>query len=240
LGLPTRRAASPAWTAVGIAIVIIMAAIIGYAAKFGRISNSSQPEVINTPIRPPKTDLVPVVMPNAPVVKPTIPVADSKIVNSPVPPTQAYPKADEELKSMVAEKAKWGPRLVSLKQDAVSKVTTVVFSWPEGEDEHDIATDLAKTILEITPDPETIILRGTRKDKLIYQVEVPRDKYDETQTDDWQQKNTTPDAWVAYVLTNELYGKAVTDALNAAPPVDPPAAAAEEKLPAKDGGAEKG
>jgi tetratricopeptide (TPR) repeat protein len=248
LGLPMTKTANPTWTAVGLAMVVIMASVIGYAIRFGRINTPGKPEVINTPIRPVRTDLMPAVLPqDSSKLKPITPTIDPKITNSPVPPATAPPKDDNELKELVVQKAKWGPRLVSIKQDLVSKITTVVFAWPEGEDEHEIASDLAKTILEVTPDPDSIILRGTRADKLIYQVEVPRDKYAETQSDDWLQKNTAPDAWIAYVLTNELYGKAVTDAINAAqtaqanPTGDAPASSgssappADEK-PAKEGG----
>jgi tetratricopeptide (TPR) repeat protein len=215
LGLPSRRSSTPTWSVFGVAVVVVMAACLGYAIRYGHLGN--QPDlqpVVNTPIKAEKSDIVPVAM-TTEQQHPKVNIAPAAAAqNSPVPPPTA-PKDDQELKDLVAQKSKWGPRLISIKQDMLSKVTTVVFAWPEGESEREIGSDLAKTLLDLTPDPETIILRAMRKDKLMYQAEVSRDKYAETQTDDWQQKAASPDAWIDYVLTNELYGKALAEAIAA-------------------------
>jgi tetratricopeptide (TPR) repeat protein len=217
LGLPKQRVSTPTWTITGITIVILMAICLGYAIRYGRIGDNSQPQVIDTPIRAGKMDVVPVNLPQDTLhPKSSAPILDNHPLNSPVPPVSTIPKDDQELQDIVAHKSKWGPRLISIKQDMLTKITTVVFSWPEGENEREIGSDLAKTVLESTPDPSTIILRAMRKDKLMYQAEVSRDKYDETQTDEWQQQAASPDAWIDYILTNELYGKAIAEANQAA------------------------
>jgi len=81
----------------------------------------------------------------------------------------------------------------------------------DGVDVRVEGADFAKTIFQVTQDPETVMLRAVKKDKLVYQAEVPRDLYEETLTDKWQQTSPEPDAWMDYVLTNELWAKSFPD-----------------------------
>jgi len=210
LGLPDSPKAGYSWKFAGAAVVIIMAAVLGYAIRFGKIGNYVEPQVVQTPIRATPETVVPVILSTAG----KSPRGGLAVVGSNLPPDHTatpmvYPKDDHELTEEVVAKSKYGVRLISLAQDLKTKITTVTYSSVEGEDVRVVGADLAKTIFELTEDPETVMLRAFKGKKPVYQAEVPRDLYAETLTDDWQQKATVPDAWVSYILTNELWEKAL-------------------------------
>jgi len=211
LGLPAARTSAPTWTLVGGAIVLIMAAGLGYAIRFGRLGSTPQNEVIRTPIKAVAANIIPALSEVDRGIKaPVMPGNGNPAGEAGAVPV-TWPKDDQELKMEVVAKSKYGPRLLSLTQDLKTKITTVVYEFVESEDERVVGSDLAKAVFESSEDPATIILRSKAKDKLMYQAEVPRERYDETLTPEWQQKSAAPDAWISYILTNELWAKSPTD-----------------------------
>ena len=241
LGLPEPSPNIQSWKVGGIAVAVILVGILGYAIRYGRIGNNTEPQVIKTPIKATVDNMYPAYVNGGPRTNAGPPALSN--VN-PIGDRQAtpavFPKDDNELKSEVTQKCKFGQRLLSLTQDLKSKITTVVFQSVEAEDQREVAAELAKSVFELTDDPDTVIVRGMRKDKPVYQAEVPRQRYEETLSDEWQQKNTAPDAWIAYILTNELFAKELAEAAAAAangPSTDPDSQASTTT--ATTGGTEK-
>ena len=126
-----------------------------------------------------------------------------------------------------------GTHLVSVLQDPRTKIATLTYTLGEDDDERAIGAELARTVLEQTPDPTSVTIRGMKNDRLVYMADVPRARYTDTLSTDWQQKNTPPDAWVSYILTNEWPSKAGTDL---SPPLTTTAGAGETNPPATTAG----
>ena len=66
---------------------------------------------------------------------------------------------------------------------------------------------MAKTALEQLPDSNLVTIRAMRLDKLAFTADVTRDRLSETQSADWQQQASSPDAWIEHVLSNEWPSK---------------------------------
>ncbi len=219
LGLPDSKLITPKWMVVSGISIVVVAIAIGYAIKLGGLDYSSGPQVVRTPIKATSVNLDPGVGPTDHVgVKPPIITPGTSPVSGTSTATPvAWPKDDKQLKLEVTANTKWGPRLLSLTQDLKTKITTLSFASLEGESEREVAADFARAVFEATQDPDMVTLKAVRNDKLIYQAEAPREKYAETQTSEWRDKQDSADAWILYILTNELWAKKDGD-LNAKPP----------------------
>jgi len=211
LGLPEVKA--PEISKYGIATVIglIILLSIVYAVRHGKIGGSSNPTVITTPIRA-TPDMNAAVAPtgntNAKPSDSTTPVTSN---NDDASATIGAPSEDRNLFQLIAQKSTVGTHLVSVLVDPRTRNATLTYTCAPDEDERKIGALLAKTALEQSAESTMVTIRSTKSDRLTYMADVPRTRFSETQTADWQQKATSPDAWIPYILTNEWPTKAPTD-----------------------------
>jgi len=212
LGLPEAHRVTPTWFAVGAAVFLIFAAGFGYAIRYGRLSNSGEMPVIRTPIRAVADNAVSaIVTTDISATKPPTQTQTSIASNSDDQTASGRANEDRALMARVVEKSPVGSHLKDLVQDPRIKLTTLTYAIGDGDDQRTIGAELAKSLLELSPDSQMVTIRAMRDDKLVYMADVPRTKYADTLTDDWQQKAASSDAWISYVLTNEWPYKGAAD-----------------------------
>ncbi len=220
LGLPEASTAPASrYILVGVAGIVLLLGFV-YAARHGKLGGSAEPSVITTPIRAVQD------VPDSRVAS-TAPT-ETKIIEVPSNPpattsetttTPATPLPDDRpLFQLVSQKSTEGAHLSNIVQDPRNKTVTLTYTCAADDDEHKIGATLAKTALEQAPDAPMITIRAMKGERLIYTADVPRARFLETLTDEWQAKSASPDAWVTYILTNEWPAKAT----GSEPPSTPP------------------
>ncbi|MGV3614583.1 MAG: tetratricopeptide repeat protein [Fimbriimonas sp.] len=133
------------------------------------------------------------------------PVADAT-PKIPTPGPTAFPgsQEDEAARSLLAQRSPVGSNLISAQNDPRAKVMTLTFGLRSTDDPRQVASELARTALELNLETQNVVVRGVRDARLVYVADVPRTRYADTLTDAWQQDNANvPGAFMGYVLTNE-------------------------------------
>lgn len=209
LGLPESKPWPVKWILSGAVCVIVVGCALGYAIKLGQFDGDNKPQVIKKPIKavvenivPNMPGLEPRATPGLAINQPTMNPAGDGVKNE-----VAFPMDDDELKKEVVAVSKYGDRVLTVAQDLRTKVTTLEFSSVTGDDQRTVAADLAKAVFQVSKDPETVLLKAMKDNKLMYQAEAPRGLYADTLTDDWKDRQLAEDAWIAHMLTNEVWAK---------------------------------
>jgi tetratricopeptide (TPR) repeat protein len=204
LGLPPTR--SLPWTPIlfgSLAVLsLIGAALAGISASSPRdakkgpsvaapISATTETLATSSPTTPPVD-----AKPKAETVAPT---------PSPAPSTVAagLPLEDRTLFQLLQQRSQEGSRLIEVAQDPRTKMVALTYSVGAEDDARSIGAELARTTLEQSNETLIVTLRAVRDERLVYVADVPRTRYADTLTDEWQRNNQTPGAWTAYVMTNE-------------------------------------
>jgi len=221
LGLPESKKGnfSNYWY-LGAAAVVLLLGVV-YAARHGKIGSGGEPAVITTPIKATADMLAPAIVATAAnVTKPPVTAPTNPTPADDNPNNVGAASEDKVLFQLLVEKSSFGADLVSVLQDPRTKSATLTYSIRGDEDERQVGAMLAKAALEQSPDAQTITVRSMKNDKLSYMADVPRLRYLETLSTDWQAKAGSSDAWIGYVLTNEWPPKPVTDGSTDTPPAN--------------------
>ena len=179
--------------------------------RHGHLGGSNDQPVVKTPINAipdnvdPKRELVAsntVAGVAPPASSPVDGLTSGNAVTGNAPITGSS-KDDKDLELTVREKSDFGDNLVSLVTDPRTQTVFLTYMVGPKDNERIIGTNLAKTLFDTTSDPETVTIRAMRFEKLLFMADVPRDRYNETLTEDWKKKAANEMAWVDYVITNE-------------------------------------
>lgn len=210
LGLDDVGAVRPAWITLGVATFLFLSYGIFYVVKHGRLGGASEQPVVKTPINAVPDNVEPrreMVATNQ-VATPTPAGTPIDGLTSPGATPSALPlsgssKDDKELEQAVREKSTYGDNLASLVSDP--RIHNVFLTYIVGpkDNERVIGTDLARTLFELNDDFDAVTIRAMRFEKLLFMADIPRDRYNETLTEEWKKKNSSEFAWIEYVITNE-------------------------------------
>lgn len=211
LGLDEVGAVRPAWIVLGVASFLFISYGVFYVIRHGHLGGSNDQPVVKTPINAipdnvdPKRELVAsntVAGVAPPASSPVDGLTSGNAVTGNAPITGSS-KDDKDLELTVREKSDFGDNLVSLVTDPRTQTVFLTYMVGPKDNERIIGTNLAKTLFDTTSDPETVTIRAMRFEKLLFMADVPRDRYNETLTEDWKKKAANEMAWVDYVITNE-------------------------------------
>ena len=211
LGLDEVGAVRPAWIVLGVASFLFISYGVFYVIRHGHLGGSNDQPVVKTPINAipdnvdPKRELVAsntVAGVAPPASSPVDGLTSGNTVTGNAPITGSS-KDDKDLELTVREKSDFGDNLVSLVTDPRTQTVFLTYMVGPKDNERIIGTNLAKTLFDTTSDPETVTIRAMRFEKLLFMADVPRDRYNETLTEDWKKKAANEMAWVDYVITNE-------------------------------------
>lgn len=130
---------------------------------------------------------------------------------------QRLPQADLDLQSLVTQRSTVGGNLIALQIDPRNRIVTVTYQVGSNDDEKRIGAELARTVLEQNSEVAIVTLRAVRDDSIAYMADVPRSRYNDLQSGAY---NTTPDAWIQHIVTNE-WPSVVQPSSSAPAPVPP-------------------
>jgi hypothetical protein len=207
LGLPDPSSKMPLLVAAG--IVLLIAA---FAGVFYLGARQRTPMADNTPPR--------VISAQQPASKPS----DKAEPNNASEPTE-LPMTAEEQAIMDALKAKGdGKSVLTVATDPRNGSVRITYSALPAE-MRATAARIAREAFAAQAGFNLVTLRGVTNGAVAYMADVERTRMMESQDPVWQQAQSSPDAWIAHVLTNEWPAATAPPSTNAQPdsqtPVEP-------------------
>jgi tetratricopeptide (TPR) repeat protein len=182
---------------IGIAVVAILLCLGIGSYMLGQRNTASRSSRLarNLPVTaPPQSDAEPTNEDSG------TPVNDDP---TPINSDRIIPQEDAALTQMISQRSSDGSHLISASEDPRSKIVTLAYVVQPDEDERKIGAELARTTLSQSSDAQLVVLRGIKSDRLGYVADVPRARWQESETDAWKQANPNVDAWISHLLTNE-------------------------------------
>jgi len=137
---------------------------------------------------------------------PTAPAPDTVDKVPPVPTVNTdrrYAQEDVTLTQLVSQRSSDGIHLLAATEDPRSKVVSLTFTVGQDDDTRKIGAELARTTLAQASDAQLIVVRAVRDGHLAFVADVPRARWQESESDAWKQANPAVDAWIGHLLTNE-------------------------------------
>jgi tetratricopeptide (TPR) repeat protein len=112
------------------------------------------------------------------------------------------PQDDRTLSLTLSQRDPLGSHIMSVMSDPRTKVLTINYSVQADEDVRKIGAELARSSFDQLSEANTITLRASKADKLVYVADISRDKLNEAIQNN-QSQGGGSDAWVSSALTYE-------------------------------------
>ena len=211
LGIPDDKAVKSVWIAAGAVCLFVVAIAMGFAIRYGNGGPRKDAPVVKTPIRA-NSDVI-VTQPvgayaaAVPLHTSVVPVTPIAIESDKQPSPTGSTLDEQSLEAAVVDRSPYGAQLVSLVQDPRTHVVLMTYLAGPNDEPRAIGADLAKTLFQLSSEPQFVTIRAMRSEKLVYMADVPRDRYEETLTEEWQKNNPGENAWIPYIMTNDWPSK---------------------------------